>query len=240
MNAEQLERLLAVIRVGGRGGGHKIEKFTSAEGTEWHIWRRNFEQTTQINGWSNERQQREAPAMEGTEAEFTSNILPFIAGRAIATMLNLYKSCFLPPVAGQLAAAQFQTAAQMDREQIATCHARLRSIFERAFPVEDIQGSRLLINKFTLKLADTNIRQWTHRANPATYNAAMTAASNEAASQSILAHEAAGKLSINTFGGRQGACHGCGSHEHHIAACLLARPNRYCGNLFWLFILVIF
>jgi hypothetical protein len=231
MNAEQLERLLAVIRVGGGRGGHKKAKFTSAKGTEWRIWRRNFEQTTQINGWLNKQQQREAAAvMEGTAAEFTSNILPFIAGRAIADMLNLSKSRFLHHGAGQLSAAQFQTAAQMDEEQIATWHARLRSIFERAFPREDIQGSRLLINKFTLKLADSNIRQWTHCANPATYNPAMTAASNKAASQSILAHEAGGKLSINAFGGRQGACHRCGSFDHHIAACPLARPDRYCNS----------
>jgi hypothetical protein len=68
----------------------------------------------------------------------------------------------------------------------------------------------LLINKFVLKLADSNIRQWTHRVNPTTYNAAMTAASNEAASQSILAHEAGtggkGNIAINAFGGRCGAC----------------------------------
>jgi hypothetical protein len=105
-------------------------------------------------------------------------------------MLNLYKSRFLPAASGQLAAGQFQTAAQIDGKQIAVWHARLRSIFERALSGEDIQGSRLLINKFVLKLADSNIGQLTHRSNPATYTAAMTAASNEAASQSILAHEA--------------------------------------------------
>jgi hypothetical protein len=152
-----------------------------------------------------------------------------VAGRQMVDMLNLYESRFLPPAAGLLAAAQFQMAAQMDGEQIATWHERLRSIFKRAFPGANIQGSRLLINKFTLKLANATIRQWTHRANPATYNAAMKAASNEAASQSILAHEAGGgKLSINAFGGgRHGSCHGCGSYEHHIAACPLARQDRY-------------
>jgi hypothetical protein len=124
--------------------------------------------------------------MEGTAAEFTSN--PLVAGRQMVDMLNLYESRFLPPAAGLLAAAQFQMAAQMDGEQIATWHERLRSIFKRAFPGANIQGSRLLINKFTLKLANATIRQWTHRANPATYNAAMKAASNEAASQSPYSH----------------------------------------------------
>jgi hypothetical protein len=190
MNADQLQQLLGVIRVGG-GAGHKTSKFSSAEGTEWRIWRRNFEQTIQINGWANKRCQREAAAaIESTAAEFTSDIPAHVAGRPVADMLNLYESRFLPAAAGQLAAAQFQTAAQMEGEQIAVWHARLRTTFERAFPGENIQDSRLLINKFVLKLADSNIRQWTHRANPATYNAAMTAASNEAASQSILAHEA--------------------------------------------------
>jgi hypothetical protein len=64
-----------------------------------------------------------------------------------------------------------------------------------------------------------NIRQWTHRANPATYNAAMTAASNEAANQSILAHEAG-----------KGTCFGCGSYDHQVAACPLTRPDQHCNN----------
>jgi hypothetical protein len=98
-----------------------------------------LEQTVQINGWANERQQREAAAaMEGTAAEFTNDIPPYVAGRATLDMLGLYESCFLPAAAGQLAAAQFQTAAQMDGKQIAVWHARLRSIFERAFLGEDI------------------------------------------------------------------------------------------------------
>jgi hypothetical protein len=133
MDQAQLQQLLQVIRVGG--GGHKISKFLSAEGTEWRIWRRNFEQTIQINAWPNERYQREAAAaMESTGAEFTSDIPGFVQGRNINDMLNLYETRFLPAAAGQLAAAQFQTAAQMDSEQIAVWHARLRTIFERAFP----------------------------------------------------------------------------------------------------------
>jgi hypothetical protein len=236
MNDAQLKQLIGVIRTGG-GGGHKTSKFSSAEGTEWQIWRWNFEQTLQINGWANERCQREAvAAMESTAAEFTSDIPSFVAVRPIKDMLNLYETCFLPAAAGQLAAAQFQTAAQMDGEQIAVWHARLRTIFERAFPGENIQNSRLLINKFVLKLADSNIWQWTHRANPDTYNAAMTAASNEAASQSILAHEAGSgrknNVAINAFGGggRCGACHGCGSYNHHITECTKHHPDRYCNN----------
>jgi hypothetical protein len=146
MNADQLQQLLGVFRVGG-GGGHKTANFSSAEGTKWCIWRRNFEQTIQINGWANERSQREAAAaMESTAAEFTSDILAHVAGRAVADMLNLYENRFLPAAAGQLASAQFQTAAQMEGEQMAVWHARLRTIFERAFPGENIQGSRLRIN----------------------------------------------------------------------------------------------
>jgi Na+-transporting NADH:ubiquinone oxidoreductase subunit NqrF len=47
----------------------------------------------------------------------------------------------------------------------------------------------------------------------------MTAASNEAAGQSILAHEAGSGVAINTFGGRGGSCFGCGSYYHQVAAC---------------------
>jgi hypothetical protein len=122
----------------------------------------------------------------------------------------------------------------MDREQIAVWHARMRTIFERAFPDEDIQNSRLLINKFVLKLSDSDIRQWTHRANPDTYKAAMTDASNEAAVKYILAQEAgaSGKnnVAINPFGGRGGSCFGCGSYDHQIATCPLTRPDQHRDN----------
>jgi hypothetical protein len=91
MDNAQLQQLLQVIRVGG--GGHKTSKFSSAEGTEWRIWRRNFEQTLQINAWPNKRCQREAAAaMESGAAKFTSDIPPFVQGRAIQDMLNLYKT----------------------------------------------------------------------------------------------------------------------------------------------------
>jgi hypothetical protein len=96
MNADQLQQLLGVIRVGG-GAGHKTSKFSSTEGTEWRIWRRNFEQTIQISGWANKRCQREAAAaMESTAAEFTSDIPAHVAGRPVGDMLNLYESRFLP------------------------------------------------------------------------------------------------------------------------------------------------
>jgi hypothetical protein len=59
----------------------------------------------------------------------------------------------------------------------------------------------------------------------------MTATSNKAASQSILAHEAGtegkGNIAINAFGGRRGACHGWGSYDHHIKDCPLACPDGY-------------
>jgi hypothetical protein len=47
----------------------------------------------------------------------------------------------------------------------------------------------------------------------------MTAASNESANQSILAHEAG-----------KGTCFGCGSYDHQVAACPLTRPDQHCNN----------
>jgi hypothetical protein len=100
MNDAQLQQLIGVIRQGG-GGGHKTSKFSSAEGTEWRIWRRNFVQTLLINGWNNKRCQREAAAaLESTAAEFTSDIPGFVAGRDIQVLLNLYETRFLPAAGG--------------------------------------------------------------------------------------------------------------------------------------------
>ena len=238
MNAAQLEAVLQGLRA--NGGSHKVTKFSSAEGSEWRTWRMNFEQAVHINGWGPERTQREAKAaMEGTAAEFVSDI-PAIAAagvnRDLNAMLNLFEARFLPAAAGQLAAAQFQTAEQLPGEQIATWHSRLRTIFERAYPGQDVQGSRQLITKFTLKLSDQDIRTWTHRANPQTFDAAMTAASNEAASKTILAHEAGDRKSIGSIAAMRpnnptgAGCFGCNGN-HLVRDCPIAanrdRPRSF-------------
>jgi hypothetical protein len=154
MNANQLQQLLGVIRVGG-GGGHKTAKFSSAEGTEWRIWRRNFEQTIQINGWANERSQRWSlppPSSPPTSP-------PMSRAGPSRTCSTCTKAAFYLLQRDNWPLHNSRLAAQMEGEQIAVWHARLRTIFERTFPGENIQGSRLLINKFVLKLADSNIRQ---------------------------------------------------------------------------------
>jgi hypothetical protein len=55
-----------------------------------------------------------------------------------------------------------------------------------------------------------------------------------AASQSILAYKAGtggkGNAAINAFGGRRGTCFGCGSYDHQVAACPLARPDQHRDN----------
>jgi hypothetical protein len=72
-------------------------------------------------------------------AEFTSDIPGFVAGRDIQVLLNLYEARFLPAAAGQLAAAQFQRAAQMDGEQIAVWHSRSSSepFLEKIYKTQD-------------------------------------------------------------------------------------------------------
>ena len=235
MDAAQLEAILQGLRA--NGGSHKISKFSSAEGGEWRTWRTNFEQAVHINGWGPERTQREAKAaMEGTAAEFVSDIPAIVAGRNLDGMLNAFEARFLPAAAGQLAAAQFQTAEQLPGEQIATWHSRLRTIFERAYPGQDVQGSQQLITKFTLKLSDPDIRTWTHRANPATFDAAMIAASNEAASKTILAHEAGDRKSIGSIASIRpnnptgAGCFGCNGN-HLVRDCPIAanrdRPRSF-------------
>lgn len=163
-----------------------------------------------INEWDEDRQKRElASSMEGLAARMVADIVvmepPLPAGAAAAAVaaraarelartpdaiLDLYEAKFLPAAESELAVAAFEVASQSSDESVLQWHSRLRELHGRAYPGEAVDN-RALINRFTLGLRDTQIREWTWDRRPQTYAAALLHANNKTASKAILSGAAA-------------------------------------------------
>ncbi len=199
INADQLRQILQ----GARGGGRRVEPFSSGDEAEWLGWRQNFTITAAINGWDNRRQRREiAVAMTGAAKQYVANIpvgdgLP--AGLApgavipdaqyVTLLLNLHEQRFLPAAASDITRVNFHQASQKEGESIIAWSARLRLLHSRAYPnmpAADQETNTDLIEAFVVRLSNkvTADRVWNWWLN--TYAAALNYAKNAAAGQRIL------------------------------------------------------
>ncbi len=191
------------ILAAARGGGRRVEPFSSGDETEWLGWRQNFSITAAINGWDNRRQRREiAVAMQGAAKQYVSDIpvgdgLPagLAAGAAVpdaqdaTLLLDLYEQRFLPAAASDIARVNFRQASQKEGESIIAWSARLRLLHSRAYPnmpAADQETNTDLIEAFVVRLCNkvTADRVWNRRPN--TYAEALTFANDAAAGQRIL------------------------------------------------------
>jgi hypothetical protein len=94
----------------------------------------------------------------------------------------------------KVARVGFADASQLDGENLLQWHARVRSLFIRAYPNEaaGAEDNVHLIDKFIVGCGDEAVKEYTHLQGPATYAAALTAAHNQAATKSVLAASRAG------------------------------------------------
>lgn len=233
MNDAQLQQLLAAVGAGG-GTRKRITPFSSAEASEWRIWRKNFETAATINDWADLRQRREASAaMEGAAARAVHDIDHAVAPNIpIANLLNAYENRFIPAAAGRLARAEFTSAKQRPAETVLQWHTRVREIFVRAYPARIVNDDQQLMDQFTNNLVDLTIQAHTLDAAPATFQACLDTAQTKQANQMIL-HRQQDKPALNSIDNvesidaigfrqnkeRQKGCWYCGHEGHQRQDC---------------------
>ncbi len=176
------------------GGYHKIAIFTSGDGVDWATWRTVFEVAAAANEWNDLRQRQEiAASMSGVAHRAITDILhapPHVDGEPPFTaerLLNAYELRFLPPEESSMARVMFQAAVQTEAEGTLQWHARVRSLFTRAFPAREGETSIELIDRFILGLVNERVREYAYDQRPATYTLALTAAHGKTASIQVLA-----------------------------------------------------
>ncbi len=190
-----------------QGGCHQVRPFDTTDGVEWATWRQTFQLTAAANGWSDLRRRQEiAASMLGVAHRAVCDINPnpaTPAGAAAFTAENLldqYQARFLPVAPGPMAQIMFKAAHQAEAENALQWHARVRTLYARAYPDRGGEDSAELINQFILGLAHEHVRGYTWEQRPTTYALALAAAYHEAAGrQGQVAEEIRASVSHGTI-----------------------------------------
>jgi len=123
--------------------------------------------------------------MEGEAARSTQDLIPEDFAN-MAAMLTAFEARFVPAADTKLSRAQFESARQLPNELMTAWHSRLRELYIRAFPGQDVENSSLLIDQFVKRLYDRKVAEWVINASPATYAQALATAQNVVANQMFL------------------------------------------------------
>ena len=157
----------------------KLNSFSNGQNEDWLVWKHHFQQCRRLNRYTEEEARLAlAAAMQGRAAAAVMDIPVVVANSTANQLLREYENRFLPASASQLSRVQFEQVSQGPKETILDFHARLRQLWNKAYP--DLQDDTMLIRKFSLGLRRADVRRQVIRTNPATYGAALEAAQNEA------------------------------------------------------------
>lgn len=232
------EAILAQFGPGGAaalgGGGRARAKpptLDKVSGREWLAFIRRFELTSTINQWGDARAAMElAVAMTG-DAQRAVAGLP-VEGVAYLVLRESYRAIFLPAAASDMAVSAFETARQREGEDFLQWHARLRDLFQQAYPEQaDWNTARPLIRRYACNLRHPQIMDHVLTRRPDTYAEALTLSQDRTATLALLPGFAKRSLGIHSMdqgpddgvnasgpGGR-GACFECGDLTHQYRQC---------------------
>jgi hypothetical protein len=147
----------------GRAGSTRLKAFSSTNSVEWMSWKTQDLEVCEINAWPKIRRVREArAAMAEKAARHTADIIPvYVANPAanppvqVTTWQDLiarYQEKFMPAAAGVYSRAEYNIAKQISSEDVGGWHARLRNLYNRAYPGEEVDNNLPLIEKFVTQL----------------------------------------------------------------------------------------
>ena len=156
----------------------KLRPYGNEPHEDWLVFKGHFNRIKALNNYTNRQSVLAlAAAMTGKAAAAVLDIDTDDRDDPDA-LLEEYENRFLPASASQMSRVKFDQALQGKDESLLDYHARLRSLWNKAYPGarEDTQ----LIRKFNLGLRRKEVREQVVRANPQTYGRALEAAQNEA------------------------------------------------------------
>ena len=184
------------------------DPFSSADGQEWMIWRKNYEEMVDLNGWDKqehrERSKREALCkITGEAKRRILNLTSNGAGETLTAFLNRIQSHYLTPAASEQAKSEYDACVQLPNEDILTYQSRMRQIYIRAHPANaaTLEDDSQLRRKFIMGLLNPVIKTYVFDQRPATYAAAGEHAMNKAATEATVGGAPVPGGQINHFGG---------------------------------------
>ena len=124
-----------------------IQPFSSNKPEYWRTWvRNNFLQAVELNGWDDARAKRVLPTLfTGQYAHLVSHVdvnrtIPNEQNRPITLqeLIDDYTNVITPGSQSDLAKTTLGTITQRDQEELGVFFARLKTVFERAYPDIDM------------------------------------------------------------------------------------------------------
>lgn len=222
---------LQTLMNGVHAGGKRLSTFSSADPSEWRVWRANFVAFALAHDWLPAKQRNMLRTHFEGDAHRATQGVDFGAPRAVADILVSLDAAFLPAAASKLARSEFKKACQLPTETTLAWKGRVRELYIRANPNhEDTADDEIaLIECFCEGLYDTQIAHHTQDRDPQTLPAALRYAQNKEANlashQTKSGRTGGAKLHqiapLETLAavGAPGSCWNCGSMEHFKSDC---------------------
>lgn len=173
--------------VAANRGYKKLTVFSSGDGAEWLVWKRNLRLAAQINDWDEARSLREAAAsMEGSASRMVGDIDPNREGLELDDLLAEYEARFLPAAATDVARVNFRYCCQYPEESVLEWHGRCRELYVRSHPNGVPEEDAVLRDQFLMGLTNKRVGEHAWNMEPATYAAALVLASRNTSGKTIF------------------------------------------------------
>ena len=215
----------------------ELRPLKSAEPEDWQAWKEHFTSVCTINAWQRRRALAElkaamaGPALDKTRDTATDD------GATVTRNLQTFEDLFLPPRDTAAAFQTFNACRQVNGQSIDAYHARLKTLFKRAFSREIAEDSMVLVAKFAEGLLDTNAARAVSREPQLTYHEALQKAKAEITAMTLHSGMPSGNgASINAMqrGKNQSGsvtCHCC-KGNHYVRDCpAMIMVHKYKSEL---------
>ena len=142
------------------------------------VFRHHIDQVIRLNQYNDEQARLAlASAMKGRAAAAVLDIDPLGQGMTYPFLMGAYEARFLPAASSQMSRMKFDAARQGAHEDVLDFHARLRTLYNKAYP--NARDDVILIRRFSIGLRKKDVRSQVMRGNPTTYAQALDIAQNE-------------------------------------------------------------
>jgi hypothetical protein len=112
-------------------------------------------------------------------------------------LIARYQEKFMPPAASVYSRAEYNIAKQISSEDVGGWHARLRNLYNRAYPGEEVDHNLPLIEKFVTQLINKEVGKFVFERDPATFAAALALAQTKTATD--VTFKTASRANIHAF-----------------------------------------
>ena len=158
----------------------KVQYFSNNPGENFLSWRIQFQVIANINEWSNTEAKGMAFAyMKGHALDTVLDIDIKRESETLEDLLGRYQMRFLPASRSQMLRAQFNHVVQLPNESIQRLHARMRVLYNLAYPDIEDRSNTLLTERFVAALTNREVQNNVRRRKPESFEKALEIANEE-------------------------------------------------------------